>query len=72
MAEYITSIKVGNVNKQIDYNSLANKPASVQAELTETDGSCGQRIKALEELLSTTATSAMLLDNMQTDLESEV
>lgn len=30
------------------------------------------RITALEELLSTTTTSAMLLDNMQTDLESEV
>lgn len=52
MAEYITSIKVGNVNKQIDYNSLANKPASVQAELTETDGSWGQRIKALEDTLA--------------------
>ncbi len=30
------------------------------------------RITALEQLLSTTATSAMLLDNMQSDLESEV
>lgn len=30
------------------------------------------RITALEELLSTTQTSAMLLDNMQSDLESEV
>ena len=30
------------------------------------------RITAIEELLSTTQTSALLLDNMQTDLESEV
>ena len=30
------------------------------------------RITAIEQLLSTTATSAMLLDNVQTDLESEV
>ena len=30
------------------------------------------RIKVIEEMLSTTATSALLLDNMQTDLESEV
>ena len=30
------------------------------------------RLEAIETLLSTTGTSAMLLDNMQTDLESEV
>ena len=30
------------------------------------------KIEAINELLSTTATSAMLLDNMQSDLESEV
>ena len=30
------------------------------------------RITAIEQLLSTTATSAMLLDNVQSDLESEV
>ena len=30
------------------------------------------RLTAIEEILSTTATSAMLLENMQTDLESEV
>lgn len=30
------------------------------------------RITAIEDLLSTTATSAILLDNLQTDLESEV
>lgn len=37
-----------------------------------TEKNLEDRITALEELLSTTATSAMLLDNMQTDLESEV
>lgn len=31
-----------------------------------------QKIDTINELLSTTATSAMLLDNLQTDLESEV
>ena len=30
------------------------------------------RITAIEQLLSTTTTSAMLLDNVQSDLESEV
>ena len=30
------------------------------------------RITAIEALLSTTQTSALLLDNMQNDLESEV
>ena len=30
------------------------------------------QIDEIKQLLSTTTTSAMLLDNMQTDLESEV
>lgn len=34
--------------------------------------SMNAEVESIKELLSTTATSAMLLDNMQTDLESEV
>lgn len=36
------------------------------------DKKYNDRITAIENLLSTTATSAMLLDNLETDLESEV
>ena len=48
MADYITSFTMKDgTKKQYDYNALANKPASVQSELSDTDGGYGQRVKAL-------------------------
>ena len=39
MADYITSFTMKDgTKKQYDYNALANKPASVQSELSDTDG----------------------------------
>lgn len=35
MADYIKSLKIGGVNKQIDYEALANKP-TIPSEVTET------------------------------------
>ena len=52
MADYITSFTMKDgTKKQYDYNALANKPASVQSELSDTDGGYGQRVKALEDAL---------------------
>ena len=53
MADYITSFTMKDgTKKQYDYNALANKPASVQSELSHTDGGYGQRVKALEDALA--------------------
>lgn len=52
MADYIKSIKVGGVSKQIDYTALANLPTIPNA-LSDDDGSYGQRIKNLEDKLKT-------------------
>lgn len=55
MADLIKSIKVNGVSKKIDYNALANLPV-IPAELTDTDGSYGQRVKELEDALNNTST----------------
>lgn len=55
MADYIKSIKVAGVSKQIDYTALANLP-NIPKELSDTDGSYGQRVKALEDALNNPST----------------
>ena len=57
---------LGNTQIEIEYVQDAKKLLEKQAEQQNA------RLDNLEALLSTTETSALLLDNMQTDLESEV
>ncbi len=57
---------LGNTEIEIEYVQDAKKLLEKQAEQQNA------RLDNIEALLSTTETSALLLDNMQTDLESEV
>ncbi len=57
MADYIEGLLIGGVQKKIDYEGLANKPeipdiSGKQDTLTDTDGSYGQRVKAIEDALA--------------------
>ena len=49
-------------------NYIADTKTYVDNEIN----SIKEQLNTINELLSTTTTSAMLLDNMQSDLESEV
>lgn len=57
---------IGNTEIEIEYVQDVKKLLEKQAEQQNA------RLDNIEALLSTTETSALLLDNMQTDLESEV
>lgn len=57
---------LGNTEIEIEYVQDVKKLLEKQAEQQNA------RLDSIEALLSTTETSALLLDNMQTDLESEV
>lgn len=57
---------LGNTEIEIEYVQDVKKLLEKQAEQQNA------RLDNIENLLSTTETSALLLDNMQTDLESEV
>ena len=57
---------LGNTEIEIEYVQDVKKLLEKQAEQQNA------RLDNIEELLSTTQTSAMLLDNMQSDLEKEV
>lgn len=63
--------KVTNVfteNAEVEMEYVAHTKTYIDNEIN----SVKEELNTIKELLSTTTTSAMLLDNMQTDLESEV
>ena len=62
----VTNISTDKAKLQFNY--IADTKTYVDNEIN----SIKEQLKTVNELLSTTKTSAMLLDNMQTDLESEV
>lgn len=65
---YKTVTNVFTDNAEVEMNYIADTKTYVDNEIN----SIKNQLNTINELLSTTTTSAMLLDNMQTDLESEV
>ena len=65
---YKTVTNVFTENAEIEMEYIADTKTYIDNEIN----SIKEQINTINELLSTTNTSAMLLDNMQTDLESEV
>lgn len=62
----VTNIFTENAEVEMEY--VAHTKTYIDNEIN----SVKEELNTIKELLSTTTTSAMLLDNMQTDLESEV
>lgn len=62
----VTNVFTDNVEVEMEY--VAHTKTYIDNEIN----SVKEQLNTIKELLSTTTTSAMLLDNMQTDLESEV
>lgn len=62
----VTNVFTENAELQMEY--VAHTKTYIDNEIN----SVKEELNTIKELLSTTTTSAMLLDNMQTDLESEV
>ena len=65
---YKTVTNVFTENAELEMEYVADTKTYVDNEIN----SVKEQLNTINELLSTTTTSAMLLDNMQTDLESEV
>lgn len=65
---YKTVTNVFTDNAEIEMSYIADTKTYVDNEIN----SIKEQLNTINELLSTTTTSAMLLDNMQSDLESEV
>ena len=65
---YKTVTNVFTENAELEMEYIADTKTYIDNEIN----SIKEQINTINELLSTTNTSAMLLDNMQTDLESEV
>lgn len=65
---YKTVTNVFTDNAEVEMNYIADTKTYVDNEIN----SIKEQLNTINELLSTTTTSAMLLDNLQTDLESEV
>lgn len=65
---YKTVTNVFTDNAEVEMNYIADTKTYVDNEIN----SIKNQLNTINELLSTTTTSAMLLDNMQSDLESEV
>lgn len=65
---YKTVTNVFTDNAEVEMNYIADTKTYVDNEIN----SIKEQLNTINELLSTTTTSAMLLDNMQSDLESEV
>ena len=65
---YKTVTNVFTENAELEMEYIAHTKTYVDNEIN----SVKEQLNTIKELLSTTTTSAMLLDNMQTDLESEV
>lgn len=65
---YKTVTNVFTNNAEVEMNYIADTKTYVDNEIN----SIKNQLNTINELLSTTTTSAMLLDNMQSDLESEV
>ena len=65
---YKTVTNVFTDNAEIEMEYIADTKTYVDNEIN----SIKEQLNTVNELLSTTKTSAMLLDNMQSDLESEV
>ena len=65
---YKTVTNVFTENAEVEMEYVADTKTYVDNEIN----SIKEQLNTVNELLSTTKTSAMLLDNMQTDLESEV
>lgn len=65
---YKTVTNVFTDNAEVEMEYIADTKTYVDNEIN----SIKNQLNTINELLSTTTTSAMLLDNMQTDLESEV
>ena len=65
---YKTVTNVFTENAELEMEYIADTKTYVDNEIN----SIKEQINTINELLSTANTSAMLLDNLQTDLESEV
>lgn len=65
---YKTVTNVFTDNAEVEMNYIADAKTYVDNEIN----SIKNQLNTINQLLSTTTTSAMLLDNMQSDLESEV
>ena len=65
---YKTVTNVFTENAEVEMEYIADTKTYVDNEIN----SIKEQLNTVNELLSTTKTSAMLLDNMQSDLESEV
>lgn len=65
---YKTVTNVFTENAELEMEYIADTKTYIDNETN----SIKEELNTIKELLSTTTTSAMLLDNMQTDLESEV
>ena len=65
---YKTVTNVFTDNAEVEMNYIADTKTYVDNEIN----SIKEQLNTINELLSTTTTTAMLLDNLQTDLESEV
>ena len=65
---YKTETNVFTENAEVEMEYVAHTKTYVDNEIN----SVKEQLNTIKELLSTTTTSAMLLDNLQTDLESEV
>ena len=65
---YKTVTNVFTENAEVEMEYVAHTKTYIDNEIN----SVKEQLNTINELLSTTTTSAMLLDNMQTDLESEV
>ena len=65
---YKTVTNVFTENAELEMEYIADTKTYIDNEIN----SVKEELNTIKELLSTTTTSAMLLDNMQTDLESEV
>lgn len=65
---YKTVTNVFTDNAEVEMNYIADTKTYVDNEIN----SIKEQLNTINELLSTTTTSAMLLDNMQSDLEREV